>query len=210
LTFIPQTIQSKIRIIEKTDIIQENLFWQEWRDILLAGYNGRLAGLRAKGFGTVTGKKAFTAIFLQARGFSVPTHDLLPEAIRIVREKVSLPSITEYDAIAMSGHGIGMVENSSGINQYLQSVRAVLKSPGQILLTSVDSPPVIESQHKLSPTFNNLQLQQADIIGPFFAMLRIKADTLKNQAAAANWRCEIIYRQDETNYFARLGPSESG
>jgi hypothetical protein len=201
---------SNIRIIEKIDIVKENLFWQEWRDILLAGYNGRLTALGPKGFGTVTGKKTFTAIFLQAKGFSVPTHEILPEAIRVVREKVSFPSITEYDAIAMSGHGIGMVENSAGIAQYLHRVRAVLKSTGQILLTSVDSPPVIESQHKLPPAFNNLQLQQDDIIGPFFAMLKIKADTLKNQAAAANWQCEIIYRQDETNYFARLGPIEPG
>jgi len=193
-------------IIEKTDIIKENLFWQEWRDILLAGYNGRLAALGPKGFGTITDKKAFTAIFLQVNGFSVPVHDILPEAIRVVREKVACPSIPEYDAIAMLGHGIGIVENSAGIKQYLHSVSAVLKSPGQILLTSVDSPSVIESQHKLPPAFSSLQLQQADIIGPFFAMLRIKAEAMKNQAAAANWRCEIIYRQDENNFAAQLSP----
>jgi hypothetical protein len=35
-------------------------------------------------------------------------------------------------------------------------------------------------------------------------MLRIKIDTLKNQTAAANWQCEIIHRQDDSNYIARL------
>jgi hypothetical protein len=40
--------------------------------------------------------------------------------------------------------------------------------------------------------------------------VRTKTDTLKKQAAAANWQYEILYRQDETNYLGRLSPPESG
>jgi hypothetical protein len=102
-----------------------------------------------------------------------------------------------------------MLENSSGIKQYLQDVTAALKPVGQILFTAVDLPSIIESQNKSSRIFNSLQLQQANLIGPFFALVRTKTDSLKKQAAAANWQCEIIYRQDETNYLGRLSPPES-
>jgi hypothetical protein len=40
-------------------------------------------------------------------------------------------------------------------------------------------------------------------------MSRIKADILKSQAAAANWQCEFLYRQDDSNYIARLRSTES-
>ena len=113
---------SKIRVIENTDSNKENLLWKQWRDILLAEYDGRLAALGAKGFGAITGKKAFIAIFLRVKGFSAPAPDILPEAIRILTgQGASLP-LKEYDAVAMLGHRIGMVENGSGINKYLQDI----------------------------------------------------------------------------------------
>jgi hypothetical protein len=143
---------------------------------------------------------------LQVKGFSVPASDILPEAIRIIKGKDDFHPLKEYDAIAMLGHRIGMLENSAGLKQYLQDITAALKPAGQILFTTVDLTSVIESQHRSSPVFNSLQFQQPNLIGPFFAMVRIKADTLKKQAAAANWQCEIIYRQDETNYLAQLNP----
>jgi hypothetical protein len=102
-----------------------------------------------------------------------------------------------------------MVENSAGLKQYLQDVGSVLKPEGQILLTTLDIQTVNESQHNSSQTLNSLQFQQANLIGPFFAMLRIKADTLKNETAAASWQCELIYQQDDSNYLARLSLSES-
>jgi uncharacterized protein (DUF302 family) len=95
-----------------------------------------------------------------------------------------------------------MVENTVGLKQYLQDVRAVLKSEGQILFTVLDVVPASKSE-------GTLQFQQANLVGPFFNMSRFKADTLKNEAAAANWQCEFIYRQDDNNYLARLRLSET-
>jgi hypothetical protein len=141
---------------------------------------------------------------LQVKCFSVPASDILPEAIRIIKGKDGFHPLKELDDIAMLGHRIGMLENSSGIKQYLQDVTAALKPVGQILFTAVDLPSIIESQNKSSRIFNSLQL-----IGPFFALVLTKTDSLKKQAAAANWQCEIIYRQDETNYLGRLSPPES-
>lgn len=208
-TFISQMIQCIIGIIETTNTNKNELFWKEWRDILLAEYDGRLADLGAKVYRNVPARETFTTIFLQVKCFSVPASDILPEAIRIIKGKDGFHPLKELDDIAMLGHRIGMLENSSGIKQYLQDVTAALKPVGQILFTAVDLPSIIESQNKSSRIFNSLQLQQANLIGPFFALVRTKTDSLKKQAAAANWQCEIIYRQDETNYLGRLSPPES-
>jgi hypothetical protein len=185
-----------------TDEKREILFWNAWRDILLGEFEGRLGAMSGKGFRIVPARKIFTAIFLQVKGFPVPASEVLPEAIRATTEKDNFDK--EYDAIAMMGHRVGMVGNSVELKQYLQDVQVVLKQEGQILLTALDVPNANEPEHSSSPIVNCKQFQQANLIGPFFALLRIKADTLKNQAAAANWQCEFIYRQDDVNYAARL------
>ena len=181
-------------------------YWDQWRNIILAEFDGRLGALGAKGYRSVLKREILTAIFFQIKGFQVPVQDILPEAIKIIREQYAQPDnssfIKEFDAIAMMGHRIGMVENTVGLKQYLQDVRAVLKSEGQILFTVLDVVPASKSE-------GTLQFQQANLVGPFFNMSRFKADTLKNEAAAANWQCEFIYRQDDNNYFARLSLSET-
>ena len=190
------------------------LFWKEWQDILLAEFENRMVAIGAKNQGINPAIKTLIVIFLQAKGFSVPAVDILPEAIRTIRENDTpqsgiSSSVKEYDSISMMGHRIGMVENSAALKQYLQDVRAVLKPEGQILLTAIDFHNVNEPEHRVNPTLSSKQFQQANLIGPFFHMWRIKADTLKSQAVAANWHCEFIYRRDDSNYFARLNLAES-
>ena len=151
----------------------------------MAGYPAReferrLAALGTKGIPIVPARKTFTAIFLQVKGFPVPAADILPEAIRTIKEKDTLqPDISssakEYDAIAMMGHRIGMVENSAGLKQYLQDVRPVLKPEGQILLTALDITAVNEPEHRSNPALSNLQFQQANLIGPFFSHVAYKS-----------------------------------
>lgn len=201
---------SNITIIEKTDIIKENLLWQEWRDIILAEYNGRLAAIGAKGFGTITDKKAFTAMFLRIKGFPVSVTDILQESIRIIKGQAASPSLKEYDAIAMLGHRIGMLENSTGIKQYLQDIELSLRPDGGLLFTSIAINQNPVSPNSPTTVFHNLQIQQVYLIGPFFALLRVKAEALQKQGVAANWQCEFIYRHDENNYAARLSPFQSG
>ena len=185
------------------------LFWKEWQDILLAEFENRMAAVGLKGQGIAPASKTLTILFLQAKGFSVPAADILPEAIRTIRENDApqsgiSSSIKEYDSISMMGHRIGMVENNAALKQYLQDIRTVLKPEGQILLTAIDFHNVNEPEHRVNPTLSSKQFQQANLIGPFFHMWRIKADTLKSQVVAANWHCELIYRQDDSNYLARL------
>jgi hypothetical protein len=194
---------------------KEGFFWNDWQDRLLAEFDNRLAALGTKSYRAVPARKTFTAIFLQVKGFSVPAAEILPEVIRTIRKKEALqPDIPLsdkglYDTIAMMGHRFGMVNNSAGLKQYLQDVCPILKPAGQILLTALDVAAVNENEYGLSPALSSKQFQRANLIGPFFNMLRIKADTLRSQAATANWQYELIYWQDDSNYFARLSLSES-
>ena len=94
---------------------RDELFWKEWLDILLAEFENRMAAISIKGQGIVPASKNLTVLFLQVKGFSVLSADILPEAIRTVRENDALqPDISsfakEYDAIAMMGHRIGMLK----------------------------------------------------------------------------------------------------
>jgi hypothetical protein len=191
-------------------------FWKEWRDILLAEFELRMAAAGVKGQWIAPASKTLTVLFLQVKGFSVPAADILPMVIGTIKSKNTIkPDASsfdkeQYDTIAMLGHRIGMVDNSASLKQYLQDVRVVLKPEGQILLTSLNVNDVSRVKYAAESALSNKHFQQASLIGPFFSMLRIKADTLKNQAVAVNWHCEFIYRQDDSNYFAWLSQDEFG
>ena len=194
---------------------ENELFWKEWQDILLTEFENRLTILGVKGQGIAPASKTLTVLFLQAKGFSVPVVDILPTVIGKIKSKNTIqPDASSfdkehYDEIAIMGHRIGIVENKAALKQYLQDARTVLKPEGQILLTSFDLRGVNEPEHRVNPALGSLQFQQTNLIGPFFNMLRIKADTLKSQAIAANWYCELIYCRDDSNYFAWLKLAES-
>ena len=152
---------------------------------------------------------SFAAIFLQVKAFPVSSSDILPVAIKLLKDKETIPLRKEFDAFAMLGHRIGMLENSSGIKQYLQDIGLSLRPGGGLLFTAIDINRNPDSPNRPIHVYNNLQIQQVNLIGPFFALLRVKSDALQKQAAAANWQFEIIWRQDEINYLARLSPRES-
>jgi len=185
---------------------RQELTWNSWREILLAEFAGRLGVAGAKGYQIAPARKAFTAIFIQAKGFNVSAPDVLPEAIKVIKQTAGGALMKEYDDIAMMGHRIGMVNNNAELKQYLQDIRPLLKPAGCVLFTVIDSGSVNIPEHRSGAV---VQFQQADLIGPFYNMLRIKIDTLKNQTAAANWQCEIIHRQDDSNYCALLRLTES-
>jgi len=66
-------------------------YWKEWRDIILAEYERRLGALGAKGYRSVLKREILTAIFFQIKGFQVPVQDILPEAIKIIKEQYTQP-----------------------------------------------------------------------------------------------------------------------
>ena len=149
---------------------------QEWRDILLAEYHGRLSALGTKGYHIIPGRLSFVAIFLQLKAFPVSSSDILPGIIKLLKDKDTIPLGKEFDSVALLGHRIGMVENSSGIKQYLQDIGPSLRPDGGLLFTSIDINRNPVSPNRQSGFNSNLQIQQVNLIGPFFTLLRVKAE----------------------------------
>jgi hypothetical protein len=149
---------------------------------------------------------SFIAIFLQLKTFPVSSSDILPGAIKLLKEKDTIPLRKEFDSTAMLGHRIGMLENSSEIKQYLQNISPSLRPDGGLIFTSINISRNPDLANRPAPVYDELQIQQVNLIGPFFALLRVKAEALQKQATAANWQFEMLYRQDENNYAAQLNP----
>jgi hypothetical protein len=182
---------------EKLDLI-----WQEWQDVLCTEFENRMGAITAKQYGNFARKK-FSVIFLLPEGFPCPSTEILPAVIEYFKEsEINSPGDNrQLDMAAMAGHRFGMVENNADLRLYLQGALGVLKPHGQIIFTSIDQS---EPKEKKNPSLSNRQFQQAKLVGPFFKLQSFKQEGWINQSAASGWRSEIIYRQDERNFCARL------
>jgi hypothetical protein len=181
--------------------------WNEWQGILFKAYAQGFSAITGKGGREATARKAFTALFLQVKGFSTPTAGIVTKAINLMKN--GTPNASRYDAIAMLGHRIGMMANAADFKQYLRDMREPLTPEGQVLLTSMVVNPVNIPGLKLPGVIQiqPAQFQTENLIGPYFSMLRVKADALINLAASTSWNHEAIYRQDDDNYAALLSIS---
>jgi 2-polyprenyl-3-methyl-5-hydroxy-6-metoxy-1,4-benzoquinol methylase len=167
------------------------------------------------------------SLFLQNKGFNVCAIDVIPESVRIMRERgisvVQQADImtfvgSQFDTILMMGHGIGMVEDIPGLERFLVRARSLLRPAGQLLLTSLDirvrsDPSGISYQKRNRDSgryFGEIRMQfrYGEIVGPVFGWLQVDADTLKNHAAKHSWYCELLCQQEDGNYLARLTPTQ--
>jgi hypothetical protein len=184
--------------------------WTDWREFLLNAFELRLSAMREKGYQAAPARNTVTALFLQARGFETPASGTIPEAFKLLREAGS--DDPRFDSLAMFGHHLGMVEDAAGFKQYLHDIRERLKPEGHVLLTSVDTRKGVipgqapcQGQSRQMERLPGLrQVQSEKLIGPFYCLLQIKAEALKNRAVTTNWKCEFIHLQDDNNYLARL------
>ena len=163
------------------------------------------------------------SLFLQDKGLAVCAIDVSPEAVQIMRERgvidvrqadiLSFESKT-FDTILMMGHGIGVVEDIRGLNQFLDHIITLLSEDGQVLLTSLDVQVPNDPIHLRYQERNleagryfgeiRMQFEYRDSKGPLFGWLHIDPETLRNYASKAGWNCEVTLQQDDGNYLARL------
>lgn len=163
------------------------------------------------------------SMFLQEKGLKVCALDTSPEAIQVMRgrgvidvRRADVMSFAEgkFDTILMMGHGIGMVENLSGLDQFLAHARGLLRHGGQILITSLDvgvtSEPInlsyqrhnVESGHYIGEI--RMRFKYRDLAGPFLTWLHVDPKTLTKHADRFDWHCEVILMEKDGNYLARL------
>ena len=166
---------------------------------------------------------------LQSKEIPVTAIDISPQAVAIMKQRcvkdVYLADIFEFrdrrfDTILMLGHGIGMVETMAGLDRFLVNSSALLTIDGQMLLDSLDvritdDPANLayhESNRKAGRCIGEIRMQFEfqGKRGPFCGWLQVDADTLRDHAVSAGWNCEIVCRESNGNYLARLSRSTPG
>jgi len=163
------------------------------------------------------------SLFLQERGVAVCAIDISPEAVQIMRARgvsdVRQADILsfddgEFDTVIMMGHGIGVVQDITGLRSFLKHAPGLLKPRGQILLTSLDvrctnNPTHLEYQKRNLDSDRyfgeiRMQFEYRSVRGPSFGWLHVDAETLSSYASKTGWNCDVVQRQPDGNYLARL------
>lgn len=160
---------------------------------------------------------------LQQKGLPTTAIDINPQAVNIMRQKglmdVHCADIFEFrgghfDTLLMMGHGIGIVETIAGLDRFLAFAHVLLSEDGQVLLDSLDVR-ITDNPNDLAYQEANrragryigeirLQFEFQGHKGPYCGWLHVDAETLKDHAELAGWRCEVVYEEESGNYLALL------
>jgi SAM-dependent methyltransferase len=168
------------------------------------------------------------ALVLQELGLSVCAVDIAPEAVEIMRRRGVRDARCAdlfrfqggpFDTVLMMMNGIGVVGTLAGLDRFLGDVQRLLAPDGQLLFDSYDprpedaegdgspgtGPPTAE-QGAAGQYFGEMrfQLEYQSRRGPTLGWLFVDPQTLTARAGRAGWRCEMIWREEEGHYLARL------
>ena len=163
------------------------------------------------------------SLVLQERGMDVTAIDISPEAVAVMSKSgVVNPRCADvfnfsgkrFDTLLMLGRGIGMVGDLKGLAYFLRDVRRLLKSGGQLILNSCSPAPPPVPEEVSRPGVNvaagryigeiGLRLFYKGIEGAPFSWLHVDPETLSGYAFKAGWQTEIVEREEDGNYLARL------
>ncbi len=163
------------------------------------------------------------SLYLQEKGFSVCAMDISPEACEVMRERgvkevycASFADFTAglFDTLLILGRSIGMVEDLSGLDDFLKRARRLVKRRGQILLNSLDVSQTPNPQHLAYHRANRqagryigevkMQLEYQGVKAPVTGYLHVDAATLAGHAEKAGWLCNILVQEEDGNYLAQL------
>jgi SAM-dependent methyltransferase len=160
------------------------------------------------------------SLALQAMGKAVTAIDISPLAVATMRER-GVQDVVEhdfftldgqYDTILMLMNGIGIVGSLSRLDAFFMQVDHLLAPGGQLLCDSSDICYVFEDEEGfidltgIDGYYGELtyQMQYKDIKGEPFPWLFIDAETLREQASARGFDCDILAMGEHYDYLARL------
>lgn len=167
-------------------------------------------------------------LVLQERKHSVTAIDICPQAVTIMKRRgvrnVVCSDISgfhggPFDTVLMMGHGIGMVENLAGLDGFLDQAKRLTSSKGQLLLDSLD---VRLTEDEANLAYHRacreagcyigeikMRFEFRELTGPYCGWLHVDPDILKEHAAAAGFRCDVVHSEKDGNYLARLSFEQS-
>ena len=160
------------------------------------------------------------ALALQAMEKRVTAIDISPLAVTTMRER-GVKDVREqdfftldgqFDTILMLMNGIGIVGTLSRLLAFFMQVDHLLAPGGQLLCDSSDISYVFEDEDGfidltgIDGYYGELtyRMQYRDIKGEPFPWLFIDPETLRDQAAAHGFYCDILMRGPHYDYLARL------
>ena len=160
---------------------------------------------------------------LQEKGLEVYAMDISKEACEIMEKRgvtnVLLSDVygiqrENFDTILLMGRAIGFVEDLAGVKKFLNHCENLLSSKGMILLDSLDVRVTSETDHlayqERSKTLGRyigvvgLQMEYKGQYGEPFKLLHIDPDTLNNIAENLNWKCNILRKEKNGDYLAKI------
>ncbi len=192
--------------------------FEEWESIALRHCGPRVLDLGA-GVGAHT-------LVLQARGHEVTALDLIPEAVRIMRERgvedpregtlFEIPSREVYDTVILLMNGSMIAETLSGLDRLLETASTALEPQGALIVDSTDlraagaadaDGPGSEGQPEDDDRYFgelHYQLSVGDHVGDVFPQLFVDPETLDTRARLAGWHTEVIWSGPGGRFLARL------
>lgn len=162
------------------------------------------------------------SLYLQEKGMEVYPIDISELSANVMKQRglnnVRLQdyrTITneKYDTILLLMNGIGMVQKITNIPQFLQQIKGLLNTGGQVLLDSTDILYMFEDEENggylidLNSGYYGEMIyfvSYKDIKGEPFDWFYIDYGLLFDYAKAEGFTCEMVVSEDEGHYLAKL------
>ena len=162
-------------------------------------------------------------LVLEAKGFNVCAIDFLPGCVEVMRRRGARDArqadVFEFeeepfDTIICMMNGLACRGGLATLPPFLNRVKQLLKPNGQFLVDSADirttaTPArlaMVERRQQEGRYFGELdfQLEYKGKRGPLFTQLYVDSDTFAEQARATGFRFEIVEKESNGRYLARL------
>ena len=154
------------------------------------------------------------SLVLQSKNMAVTAVDISPLAVEIMEQRgvrdVQCVDVFRFlggpfDSILLLGHGVGMVEDLPGLDQFLTHARRLTASYGQLLLHSLDVRQTEDPKHLAYHEANlragryvgeiRIRFEYEGQSGPYCSWLQVDLQTLQQRAESTGWNCEMILEQ---------------
>lgn len=119
-----------------------------------------------------------------------------------------------FDTLLLLGRSIGLVEDLEGLRDFLRKSCTLVKSSGQVLLTSLDvtssDDPRLQAYQERNATDGHypgeirFRMRYLDLEGDWIRWLQVDPKTLTRSALEEGWVSEIVATESDGNYLARL------
>ncbi len=156
------------------------------------------------------------ALVLQEQNFEVTALELSPGAAAVmqkrgvktvVQQDVFHYKTEKFDTLLLLMNGIGLTQNLTGLDRFLQHAKQLLLPGGQLIFDSSDIAYLYEGLPLPKNKYYgeiSYQYQYKNQKGDWFNWLYIDQKTLLKTASKNGWLCEIKYEDDMDLYLAKL------